>query len=164
MVDMENPLEMTENKSGNNLHFVLGDMTKLVFLDNSFDVVVCISAIEHVDMKPGEKFYSAQEYRERAVKTIHELARVTKRGGVFYLTTDFYLPQQKTDKWPGSVDIIRGAFPWSYIKIFIEEITKAGIKLSSEPEYSEDLILKDINRANFRGRYFSTFAFMGIKS
>lgn len=163
MLDMENPLEDTEKKKNKNLKFVLGDMTRLKFQDNSFDKVICISAIEHVDMKSGGKFYSAQEYQERAIKAIHELARVTKKGGVFYLTTDFYLPQQKTDKWPGSKDKIRGAFSWSYIKLFLDEINKAGIKLGSEPEYGEDLILKDNNRSNYRGRYFSTFAFMGIK-
>ncbi len=164
MLDMDQPLEETLVKKDKNLRFVLGDMTKLKFRDNTFERVICISAIEHVDMKSGGKFYSSKEYLERAKKAIRELARVTKKGGIFYLTTDFYLPRQKSDEWSGSGEKFRGAFPWSYIERFVDEMEMAGINLNSVPVYDEKTILGDKRRSNYRGRYFSTFAFMGRKT
>lgn len=164
MLDMDEPLEETEVKRDKNLRFVLGDMTKLEFADNKFDRVICISAIEHVDMKSGGKYFSQKEYEARALQAIKELIRVTKRGGVFYLTTDFYLPSQKTDKWVGSVGQIRGAFPWKNIEMFVEEMEKCGVKISNKEEFDENLLLKNPRKANYRGRYFTTIAFRGIKS
>lgn len=164
LLDMKDPLEETAVKRHKNLRFVLGDMTKLSFADNHFDRVVCISAIEHVDMKSGGKFYSEKEYISRALKTIRELARVTKIKGVFYLTTDFYLPKQKTDKWPGSKDGIRGAFPWSCLSLFVEEMKKNGINLDREPEIDGEILIKSKSRANYRGRYITTVAFRGVRS
>ncbi|HOX96025.1 MAG TPA: class I SAM-dependent methyltransferase [Candidatus Woesebacteria bacterium] len=164
MLDMEEPLEQTSVKRDKNLRFVLGDMTALKFGDSSFDRVICISAIEHVDMKPAGQFYSEKEYIERAIKSIRELARVTKKGGVFYLTTDFYLPQQKTDKWPGSKEKIRGGFPWYCLEIFINEMKKGRIKLDNDPIVDKDFLLESKNRANYRGRYFTTFSFRGTKT
>jgi ubiquinone/menaquinone biosynthesis C-methylase UbiE len=164
MLDMDEPLEKTEIKRERNLRFVLGDMTKLKFADNSFDRVICISAIEHVDMKGEGKFYEDKEYIKRALQSIKELARVTKVGGTFYLTTDFYLPEQKTDEWPGSTDKIHGGFAWKNLSIFANEIQKNGIKLLNSPEMSEKILRDSKRRANYRGRYFTTFAFKGIKS
>ena len=164
MLDMDEPLEKTEIKKDKNLRFVLGDMTKISFKDNLFDRVICISAIEHVDMKSGGKFFDLSEYLNRALQAIREMARVTKKGGVFDLTTDFYLPEQKTDKWSESTDKIHGAFPWTYIDKFAEEIEKSGIKLNSKVESDEEILRGNTNKAIYRGRYFTTVAFMGSKT
>ncbi len=164
LLDMNDPLEKTVVKRHKNLRFVLGDMTRLKFSDNHFDRVICISAIEHVDMKSGGDFFSEKEYISRALKTIKELARVTKAKGVFYLTTDFYLPRQDTDKWPGSKDIIRGAFPWKCLPLFVKEMKMNGINLDREPEIDEGILVRSKSRANYRGRYFTTVSFRGVKS
>lgn len=163
MLDMENPLEPTVIKRDKNLKFVLGDMTKLRFSDNKFDRVICISAIEHVDMKLGG-FYSEDDYIKRALQSIKEMIRVTKVGGMFYLTTDFYLPEQKTDNWVGSVDQIRGAFPWRVVDLFVKEIEKSGVKLAGDLDIDEKTLRSSKKRANYRGRLFTTIAFKGIKS
>jgi len=162
MLDMEQPLEETKVKKADNLKFVLGDMTKMVFEDCCFDMVICISAIEHVDMK-GLKFYKKISYKKRALLAIKEMARVLKKGGVFYLTTDFYLKRQKTDKWPYSEDKIRGAFEMSFLKVMLETMKKSGIIFDTNPKTDYKILLREINRANYRGRYFSTFAFRGTK-
>jgi len=164
MLDMDEPLEETEVKRDKNLRFVLGDMTDLKFADNKFDRVICISAIEHVDMKSGGLFYSEKEYIDRALQSIKELCRVTKIGGLFYLTTDFFLPLQKTDKWVGSDNKIRGGFPWKCIEMFVDEMKSSGIKFSEDININEGDLLKSSKRANYRGRYFTTIAFKGIKS
>lgn len=164
LLDMDNPLEETEKKKDKNLRFVLGDMTNLKFKDRTFDRVICISAIEHVDMKQDGGFYQAKEYNQRAMQAIRELARVTRKGGLFYLTTDFYLPNHKTDRWVGSTEKeIHGAFPWENINLFAKEMERNGIMLSTKLEAEEKTLRGDSGRANYRGRYFTTVAFMGKK-
>lgn len=162
MLDMEMPLEETRLKKAGNLKFVLGDMTKMSFADNSFDIVICISALEHVDMK-GTSFYKSKEYRRRALLAIKETVRVLKPGGRFYLTTDFYLKRQKKDNWIYSKDKIRGAFEIRFLKKMIKTMTISGIVFDSNPKYNAKVLLKNKNRANYRGRYFTTYAFLGKK-
>ena len=48
-VDIDKPLE--EKKYQKNISYVQSSMTKLPFKNNSYDVVLCISALEHLDMK-----------------------------------------------------------------------------------------------------------------
>jgi SAM-dependent methyltransferase len=163
MLDMDHPLEETDIKGGGNLEFISGDMTEMKQIKNcSFDIVICISAIEHVDMKHNS-FYDDSEYERRALRSISEMARVLKKNGEFYLTTDFYLENQVTDKWPHSKDRIRGAFKMNSLKKFLDCLNSVGIKLKSKPVYKKETILNDRLRANYRGRFFSTFAFMGKK-
>ncbi|RLC34091.1 hypothetical protein DRH14_03720, partial [Candidatus Shapirobacteria bacterium] len=66
---------------------MVGDMTKMQFKDKSFDMVICISAIEHLDTKINGKFYSQKEYRHRTKRAITEMKRVVKKDGWIYLTT-----------------------------------------------------------------------------
>ncbi|OGD83679.1 hypothetical protein A2572_01510 [Candidatus Collierbacteria bacterium RIFOXYD1_FULL_40_9] len=163
MLDMDKPLEATKLKKASNLKFVLGDMTKMNFSNNSFDIVICISAIEHVDMK-GVSFYKSKEYKRRALLAIKEMVRVLKPDGTFYLTTDFYLKQQQGDKWKYSKNKIRGAFEIGFLKKMISSMNGAGIVFDSKPEYGTKLLVNGVNRANYRGRYFTTYAFSGKKA
>ena len=55
-------------------NFYVMDSNKLEFQDNYFDTVTCISVIEHI---PQDK------------KTIKEIYRVLKRGGILILTTTY---------------------------------------------------------------------------
>lgn len=162
MLDMDEPLEDTKTKKAKNLRFVLGDMTKMDFDNNHFDIVICISAIEHVDMK-GHDFYKKEEYKARALNAIKEMARVLKPGGTFYLTTDFYLKRQRGDRWVYTTDVIRGAFEMSFLKTMIKTMEKSGIIFDSKPEIGKKILVNDKNRANYRGRYFTTYAFLGKK-
>lgn len=162
MLDMESPLEETVNRRAKNLKFVLGDMTHLKFKKNSFDIVLCISALEHVDMKT-KGFYGEKQYFDRAIEAIRGMIKVLKPGGDFYLTTEFYLPQQTSDRWVYSRDQIRGSFKFAYLPQMIKVLQDEGIKFDSTPEIDPKILELDPNRANFRGRYMSTFAFRGKK-
>lgn len=162
MMDMENPLEETAKKKARNLKFVLGDMTRMTFKDRSFDMVICISALEHVDMKPVG-FFTEAEYFRRAESALKEMMRVLKPGGRLYVTTEFYLPEQKSDKWIFSDHNIRGSFKFEYLPKMLSLLTKLGIEFDSKPEIDPQILRSDSKRANFRGRYMSTYAIRGKK-
>ena len=75
------------------ISYVFGDLREMDFRDDWFDVIVCISTIEHVGMdnsmyagtadtaKPGD----TQDF----LKAIRELKRVLKSGGMLYVTFPF---------------------------------------------------------------------------
>lgn len=149
-VDLEKRMESKKSQE-RGIKFVATDMTKMPFKDNSFDVVMSVSAIEHLDNK--KDFWEATE------KALKEMKRVTKIGGKIYLTTDAYLENQKTDNWVGSKNNkIEGAFKWEKIKLMAKII---GAEIDADAE-EKDLI-KNIYRSNFRGRYFTTVFLMGKK-
>ncbi|MCX7834409.1 MAG: class I SAM-dependent methyltransferase [Ignavibacteria bacterium] len=70
-------------KESNNLKFKIEDATKLSFEDNTFDLVYSISVIEHI----YQKFDVA----------INEMIRVTKHGGILYLT--FPVSNNYIEEW-----------------------------------------------------------------
>ncbi|MBU4210027.1 class I SAM-dependent methyltransferase [Patescibacteria group bacterium] len=209
-IDIEKPMEKrpvfakgydeAKEKKLAKVEFVVGDMTKLPFKKNSFDAVICISAIEHLDTKMEGGFYSKKEYWNRTIRALREMARVTKKNGLFYLTTDFYLKRQKTDNWSdlnklmnkddfdydgillrqladqddgvkrqgdgvkrqGDGVKIRGAYEWKRLKMFLSELNKAELKIKTDVDKYKKLLMKDKNRSNYRGRYFTTVAFVGL--
>lgn len=63
--------------SGAAVDYVAGDLVALPFRDEAFDVVFCISVVEHL---PGG----------RIPRALLELRRVLRPGGRMLLTTDFY--------------------------------------------------------------------------
>ena len=116
-VDIEQPLE--NRRYEKNVTFVQSSMTRLPFKSESYDLVLCISALEHLDMKYGyDKLYNKKTYEKRALAAILEMKRVTKRDGFVYLTTDFYKNYQKSDNWPLSGKRIKGAFVWPMLGQF----------------------------------------------
>ncbi|MBU1089017.1 class I SAM-dependent methyltransferase [Patescibacteria group bacterium] len=202
-IDIEKPMEKrpvfakgydeAKEKKLAKVEFVVGDMTKLPFKKNSFDAVICISAIEHLDTKMEGGFYSKKEYWNRTIRALREMVRVTKKNGLFYLTTDFYLKRQKTDNWSdlnklmnkddfdydgillrqladqddgakrqGDGVKIRGAYEWKRLKMFLDELNKAELKIKTDVDKYKKLLMKDKNRSNYRGRYFTTVAFVGL--
>ncbi|MFV0377204.1 MAG: class I SAM-dependent methyltransferase [Mangrovibacterium sp.] len=56
--------------------FAVGDMTKLDFVDNFFDVVICLEGIEHVPETVGDQFYQ-------------ECKRVLKPSGKLVLSSPY---------------------------------------------------------------------------
>lgn len=73
---------------------VVADAKDMPFPDNSFDVVLSSDCLEHVDW-PRE--------------VIHEAFRVTKPGGLFYLTTvfDFEIHGYPNDYWRFTPECIK---------------------------------------------------------
>lgn len=159
-IDIDTPLEHLQEIRSKKYRFLIGDMTNLKFADSSFDIVLCISALEHLDMK-GNGYHSDETYTKRAMKAIGEMTRVVKKNGFVYITTDFYLKRQKTDKWPYSLNNkIRGAFRWSLSRQFLKQMKSMGLFPLTKPEIDKKLLIADKNRANYRGRYFTTIAYL----
>lgn len=61
-----------------NINYVIGDFTNMPFDDNSFDIVSCVSVIEHMP-------------RDTQLVGIKEMARVVKPGGKLIITYDNYV-------------------------------------------------------------------------
>lgn len=101
------------------LKFVQGDATKLQFEDNTFDIVVSFSTIEHIPDK---------ELRKKALR---EIARVTKRNGYVVVTVPnrwnlrWYLASTKAMK-KGATDY---GFCYNYSPFEIRrDLINAGLK------------------------------------
>jgi len=61
-------------KSIDNLHYYKRDLTNTGIHDNTFDIIYCVSVIEHMEPQIREKFFV-------------EMTRLLKVGGRMYLTT-----------------------------------------------------------------------------
>ncbi|MFZ6664548.1 class I SAM-dependent methyltransferase [Peijinzhouia sedimentorum] len=79
------------------MKFEVGNMAQLPFNNDSFEVVVCLEGIEHVDIITGKKFIS-------------EAARVLKKGGLLLLSS----PRHKTKEHSGN--------PYHLIEYKLEEL------------------------------------------
>jgi SAM-dependent methyltransferase len=120
--------------------FIKADMCQMPFKDNQFDLVISISAIEHLDDWTKTK------------TALKEMFRVTKNNGKIYLTTDFYLPRQKTDNWNQSDGKPKEAYSWDKLSKFVEILKVDGFNVNE----SKKLILSSPRFSNYRGRYFTT--------
>jgi len=139
VVSLDTSTPMEPRSKSLTVDYLVGDMAKLTFPDQYFDIVICISALEHVGSLKKTKL------------ALSELTRVTKNNGLLYLTTDVYLQNQTTDNWPLSPPgQIKDAYLESdFITIFAKYLNWPGLrkKLITSNSYS-----------NYRGRYFSTIA------
>jgi SAM-dependent methyltransferase len=84
---------------------VQADVRALPFGARSFDVVFCISTLEHVGGDNTRYDLAAEQAPDAPLEALRELRRVTARGGKIYLTVpvgsaaeDWYL-RQPTDAW-----------------------------------------------------------------
>lgn len=166
-IDYPNPLEPLSidhrdlmRRSG--VEITHGTMLHLPFRSGAFDLVTCISTIEHLD-DPGtgeQKPY--EQFIEMTQVGLREMLRVIRRGGYFYLTTDAYVPELQTiDNWskkkPGRK--IWSAYYIQDIKpIFLDTIVYQGFEIVGDHNYDPELLIHDTSRCTFRGRYFTTFS------
>ena len=75
------------------LSYTTGDLRHTDFLDNSFDVIVCISTLEHIGMD-NTKFYTTDpkynEYKPHDyLLAVKEFKRLVKPGGKVLITVPF---------------------------------------------------------------------------
>ena len=149
-VDLEKRMESVAHKN-KKITEVVADMTKMPFKDNSFEIVISVSAIEHLDNKDN--------FWEATTEALNEMKRVVKKGGMILVTTDSFLKRQKNDNWVGSGDKIEGAFKWEKTA----EMAKIlNADFDSKTERRE--LIRSETRANFRGRFFTTVFFNGKKN
>lgn len=144
---------------------VQGSMLELPFADGSYDLVTCISAIEHLDGSPRsttpEERPSYEQYVADTAQGMREMARVVAPGGLLFVTTDVYLEgRQTTDNWSRPTDgRIWSAYHFEEIeRTFVATVREAGLELIGEPDFREQLLLDSEDRASYRGRYFTVFA------
>ena len=138
-----------------------GTMLHLPFQSRAFDLVTCISTIEHLDdpgtgeQRPYDQFVGMTQ------AGLREMLRVIRPGGYLYLTTDAYVPGlQTTDNWskkrPGKT--IWSAYRTQDIgPIFLDTIVSEGFEIIGGCNYDPELLISDASRSTFRGRYFTTF-------
>jgi SAM-dependent methyltransferase len=148
---------------------LVGSMLDIPAPDASFDLVTCISAIEHLDGQPSPAVTrSHQRFLADTTVALGEMARVLRPGGLLYLTTDAYLPErQTTDGWAkfDSGGVIWSAYRFDDIEpTFVETLATAGLRPVAPPELDRRLLVADPGRSTFRGRYFTTFALLGERA
>ena len=119
-IDSSEKLFINESKT---LKFQIEDATKLTFSDNSFDLVYSVSVIEHI--------------YEKYILAIKEMIRVTKSGGVVYVT--FPVAKSFQEEWTeGDV---------------YEKQYKEGNKVFFQYRFDEEKVKEIINEIS------TTFAF-----
>jgi SAM-dependent methyltransferase len=108
-----NPRERRAVAGRDRLRFQLADAKRLPFRDSSFDVVYSISVIEHIH----------EGYRD----AVREMLRVTRPGGVLYLT--FPVSVRHVEEWvdsdPYSKQAVRGGrvfFQYRFDRHDVDEI------------------------------------------
>lgn len=74
------------------ISYVYGDLRQTPFRDDWFDIITCISTLEHVGMN-NEMYTSDATYHEADTKShlqvIAEFQRILKKGGRLYLTVPY---------------------------------------------------------------------------
>lgn len=133
---------------------ITGSMLHLPFKDKTFDLTLCLSAIEHLD----EGNYSM--FLRNTKKALSEIVRVTKSKGFIFMTSDIYYPQfQKTDKWDGAKGKTVGTAykKEDFERIFIKTFTQLGCEPVCDTDFHFDKLRSNFFRSIYRGRYFTTF-------
>lgn len=152
---------------GNGVAVNCGTMAQMPYKDSIFDLVTCISTIEHLDTDEGWKPVPSGEFVAATKQSLQEMARVLRRGGYLYLTSDAYEPRlQQTDNWSlaGMYDGIGAAYNIHEIAdIFVDTLKQAGLTFVNGYDYRSSLVIDDEMRSNYRGRYFTTFAVLAQK-
>ena len=69
---------------------VVGDIMRAPFHDNAFDLIICVSTIEHVGWDNTIYFQGGvSQDPEGDIKAIKEMARITRRGGRMVITVPY---------------------------------------------------------------------------
>lgn len=99
--------------------YLFEDIRKLPFADNSFDIIVCVSTLEHIGMDNTEVYTADSRYKENKVEdylvAVTELKRVLKPGGNLFITVPFgkyqnlgFFQQFNSDMFDKVVKIFNG--------------------------------------------------------
>ena len=152
---------------GNGVAVNCGTMARMPYKDSVFDLVTCISTIEHLDTDQGWKPVPVSHFIAATEQSLQEMARVMRKGGYLYLTSDAYEPRlQQTDNWclAPMYDGIGAAYNIHDIDdIFVDTLKQAGLTFVNGYDYRSSLVIDDDMRSNYRGRYFTTFAVLAQK-
>lgn len=149
----------SRRKMGIEHHY--GDMRKMNFGDGAFDLVVSISAIEHLH----ELHENLSEFENQTICALVEMCRVIRPGGRLFITSDVVdYNLQKTDAWRPGKQVSAAYSLDSFSRIFINTLREMNFHLLGEQNFNTNLLRATPRGANYRGRYFSTFAILAERS
>ncbi len=139
-----------------------GTMLQLPYQSESFDLVTCISTIEHLDVTPDTmRPIPYDRFLHLSKTALVEMMRITKPGGFIYLTTEAYEPKlQRDDNWYTEIPYqgVGAAYHLVDIdRLFAKTLREAGCHFVGPVELEPGLLLDSVSRSNFRGRYITTF-------
>ena len=145
---------------------VAGDMLELPFRSQAFDVVTCLSVIEHLDTQlPGRLYVPYAEQRRRAARVLDEMVRVARPEGLLYLTSECCDYARATaDAWRDSYyyregPSLSGAWPVEDVpEIFYDHLAKRGCSFPGGVSFAPADLCGDGQHETFRGPYFSAFS------
>lgn len=139
---------------------VNGSMLDIPFETGTFDLVISISAIEHLQEVPSNRLQSRSydEFIEETIQAVKEMARVVKPGGHLFITSDLYDPlRQQTDNWRPGVGVTCAYRLADFERTFSTPLRRAGFFFDRPFSYDFQQLMDDEERATYRGRYFTTF-------
>lgn len=170
-IDYKNPLEKFNIEAivdNVNVRRFEGDMRGLPFSDEEFDLVYCISTIEHLDDLREQKKVAYDDFLKRTKKALRELIRVTKHSGFIYITSDVFIPEKvKIDSWSKKrppYDTIWSAYRYEEIdRLFITTMRENNCELEGIPDFGMEKLEKNAKRSSYRDRFFTTFTILAKK-
>jgi SAM-dependent methyltransferase len=134
------------------LQSVVADVRELPFPNRSFDVVFCVSTLEHVGQDNTRYGFAAEPDPAGPATALQELRRVTKRGGRIFVTvpchsrdtdSDWYLAQ--------SADAWRALFRDADLYVYDEEVyVREGDRWRSGSRDGEGVLCAELHPGRLR--------------
>jgi SAM-dependent methyltransferase len=152
------------------MNAVAGSMRDLPFADASFDLVTSLSVIEHLDTDlPARTFVPYDEQQRRLAAVLDEMIRITRPGGLIYLTSECCdFERATTDRWKPAYYYVEGpalsgAWPVQDVsRLFYEYVAARGCTLVGGVQFAASNIGRE-DHWTWRGPYFSGFCMLARK-
>jgi SAM-dependent methyltransferase len=135
------------------LESVVADIRKLPFSDRSFDVVFCVSTLEHVGQDNTRYGLPVEDDAAGPAAAVHELRRVTKRGGRILLTVPCGRRSDLDSDWflTQTADAWRALFRAADLYVYDEEVyVRADGRWRSGPTDGNGVLCAELHPGRLR--------------